>query len=196
MMIDGCTPALVVWQPWASLIAAGVKTIETRGWRTESRRRILIYAAKVWGLRQRQAAASPAVRNAMVRAVFGTYMARTTTLSDDDRREVEARAAAAFPMPIGGPVAVATLRDCRLVIATDDGPAFRRSIDAVDLVPRDELVLGDYRPGRFGWRLDDVVPIDPTALPAGLDLSGRQGLFYPPAVVVAAVNSQLSEAVA
>lgn len=38
--------ALTVRQPWASLIAMGAKTIETRSWQTRYRGRILIHAAK------------------------------------------------------------------------------------------------------------------------------------------------------
>lgn len=38
--------ALSLWQPWASLIALGVKTIETRGWSTKYRGPLLIHAAK------------------------------------------------------------------------------------------------------------------------------------------------------
>lgn len=38
--------ALVVRQPWASLIASGEKTIEVRSWRTDYRGPLLICAAK------------------------------------------------------------------------------------------------------------------------------------------------------
>lgn len=38
--------ALSLWQPWASLMAAGIKTIETRGWSTVYRGPLAIHAAK------------------------------------------------------------------------------------------------------------------------------------------------------
>lgn len=38
--------AISLWQPWATLIAYGVKTIETRSWGTNYRGPILIHAAK------------------------------------------------------------------------------------------------------------------------------------------------------
>jgi hypothetical protein len=38
--------ALSLWQPWASLIALGVKTIETRGWATKYRGPLAIHAAQ------------------------------------------------------------------------------------------------------------------------------------------------------
>lgn len=38
-------PALTLWQPWASLVAAGVKTVETRHWSTKYRGPLIIHAA-------------------------------------------------------------------------------------------------------------------------------------------------------
>ncbi len=38
--------ALTIRQPWASLIAAGVKTIETRSWSTRYRGPLAIHAGK------------------------------------------------------------------------------------------------------------------------------------------------------
>ena len=37
--------ALTIWQPWASLIARGVKQYETRSWATKYRGPIAIHAA-------------------------------------------------------------------------------------------------------------------------------------------------------
>lgn len=37
--------ALTLWQPWAALIAYGLKTIETRSWRTSYRGPLAIHAA-------------------------------------------------------------------------------------------------------------------------------------------------------
>lgn len=39
------TKALTLSQPWATLVALGVKRIETRSWRTSHRGRLLIHAA-------------------------------------------------------------------------------------------------------------------------------------------------------
>lgn len=40
--------AITLWQPWATLIALGVKQYETRSWATPYRGRIAIHAAKKW----------------------------------------------------------------------------------------------------------------------------------------------------
>ncbi len=39
-------PAITLWQPWASLCALGIKTIETRSWGTEHRGPLIIHASK------------------------------------------------------------------------------------------------------------------------------------------------------
>lgn len=40
--------ALTVWQPHATMLALGLRTIETRGWPTSYRGTLLIHAAKKW----------------------------------------------------------------------------------------------------------------------------------------------------
>src|SRR5258708_5270609 len=44
--VDRVVKALTLWQPWASLIAVGAKTIETRSWSTSYRGPLAIHAAK------------------------------------------------------------------------------------------------------------------------------------------------------
>lgn len=38
--------AITLWQPWASLIVAGTKMIETRSWNTNIRGRVAVHAAQ------------------------------------------------------------------------------------------------------------------------------------------------------
>jgi hypothetical protein len=40
--------AISLWQPWASAIALGLKSIETRGWSTDYRGPLAIHAAQRW----------------------------------------------------------------------------------------------------------------------------------------------------
>lgn len=42
--------ALTIWQPHATLLALGLRTIETRGWSTGYRGPLVIHAAKRWDL--------------------------------------------------------------------------------------------------------------------------------------------------
>lgn len=45
--------AISLWQPWASAIVLGLKSVETRDWETKYRGPILIHAAKTWQRSQR-----------------------------------------------------------------------------------------------------------------------------------------------
>lgn len=45
---SGVMKCLSLWQPWATLLVAGHKTVETRGWFTAHRGPLLIHAAKKW----------------------------------------------------------------------------------------------------------------------------------------------------
>lgn len=48
--------AISLWQPWASAIALGHKSIETRGWPTRHRGPIAIHAAKRWTAEEKEIA--------------------------------------------------------------------------------------------------------------------------------------------
>lgn len=138
--------ALTIRQPWASLIALGVKTIETRSWSTRYRGPIAIHAGKAdtdrWMLDHREA------WGALGRVIGG-----------------------AAP-PRGAVVATATLADCVPMIdgtgPIPDGPFVYVDPDFVqvhngpdDSAPRyleDERHLGDFAPGRWAWLLTDIKP--------------------------------------
>lgn len=62
--------AISLWQPWATAMAIGLKSIETRHWSTNVRGLIAIHAAKQWQLPEREWAAelaelhdAPAIAN-------------------------------------------------------------------------------------------------------------------------------------
>lgn len=48
------TRCISLWQPWASAVALGLKTIETRNWETKYRGLIAIHAALQWSKPQQQ----------------------------------------------------------------------------------------------------------------------------------------------
>ena len=43
---DGTIKALTLWQPWATMMALGFKTVETRSWSTDYRGPLAIHAAQ------------------------------------------------------------------------------------------------------------------------------------------------------
>ena len=122
--------ALTLWQPWASLIALGHKTIETRGWATRFRGPIAIHAAKRFG--------------------------RTEQLMCDTwpfNQVLKAKQ----KFPLGAIVATATLTDC-IQIGVDTGSERYQAFEAQLEEHPYEREFGDYVVERWAWRLQDVTP--------------------------------------
>lgn len=134
--------AITLIQPWASLIALGEKRIETRSWNTGYRGPIAIHAGK-----------KPPVD--LGTASLYAALERADVGLDD--------------LPLGSVVATATLIDC---IWFDDGFYERLCEGLIEHAARYERDFGDFSGGRFGWYLDNVVPL-PEPIPA----RGYQGLW-------------------
>lgn len=156
--------ALTLHQPWASLVACGAKTVETRSWSTKYRGPLAIHA----GARQVH------IGNFLLLA----RIAKTTGLIDAET-EQDFRALA---VPFGAVVAVSTLVDVVPIIDPDEcgwhhkhprgvGPVAHAAIDGQVIIHRPdapmhttvlvEQAFGDYTPGRFAWILEKVVEIEP-----------------------------------
>lgn len=173
--------SLTLHQPWASLIAVGAKTIETRSWSTTYRGPILIHASKT-------VARMGEGWDGWARLPAGTYEATRSTESPTrfppDGQLVEG-------LPVGAVVAVC---DLEAVVPTED-VRFDGTLgsDTILLVSpgrctlhsqSDNEPLGDYSPGRYAWMLDRIRPLT-TPVPA----RGRQGLWTPDADLLAAVEA-------
>ena len=142
--------ALTLYQPWASLIAHGVKTIETRSWAPTGilDDRLAIHAGK----RVERSNLDPETE----RAIAGLYGMEWW-----------------LEVPRGEVVCTALVSDLRCVLETDGEVAHlsQSSIPgASPTVPIDPH--GDFRKGRWLWFLRDVQRLDPT-VPA----VGRMGLW-------------------
>jgi hypothetical protein len=114
-------PALTLWQPYASLIAVGVKKFETRSFAAPQRllgQRIAIHAAK--------------------REITLVGLDRETALAI-----MSAVNGSVYRLPRGVVVCTAVLAE---------------SLPAESVEPD---LFGDYSPGRFAWRLEDVQPVSP-----------------------------------
>lgn len=121
--------ALSIRQPWASLIILGVKTIETRPWRTAYRGDLAIHASKTFGRAERRMAqAAVALPHLTLRGL------------DPDA------------LPRGIVLGVVELVDCVPADALGD------LVHASTTRATRERMLGDYRAGRFGWLLRDPRP--------------------------------------
>lgn len=188
--------AITLHQPWASLIAIGAKTIETRpappngpmrpigirgypGLPIERGERIAIHAA----------ARRPDVEHDGL-ARIGDWWVEDSRLGHftmhpavDNPNDIED-----LPLPLGAVVATAVVTDAAPMLDergwtfdtdTPDGPWIDLWNDVIDWGGRsgtetpidDQLPLGHFAHGRWGWLLDDVRSFD--AVPC----RGRQGVW-------------------
>lgn len=129
--------ALTIRQPWASLIAAGVKTIETRSWSTKYRGPIAIHAGK-----------HPVETNTVGYWWEGNYplgaVVATCTLADVVPIVDDSDMSALAPY-------VRVMRDTRLALRRTDAPSWPEDIT-------NQLPFGDFTPGRYAWLLTDITP--------------------------------------
>lgn len=158
---------LSLWQPWASLIAMGLKQYETRSWGTNYRGRIAIQAAKrpvdsdgirVWLEAQKLAGVTGDPR-------FHTYL----------------------NLPLGAIVAVAELTACKWIESEYNPVAetlYAYTNEQSDL----ERAVGNWQPGRYAWKLDNIRPIAQPIL-----CKGAQGLrIIRDEAILAAIEQQLA----
>lgn len=159
--------ALSLWEPWATLIALGVKRIETRSWPAPSSllgERFAVHAAK---------------RTPDVGAVVGDWITwRAGTGHVLAPRDCAADPARQHRLALGCVVATARLLASVPIVERDENEtteAFVRVLDpvrdgmALTLHPRwghyldvtAELPYGDYRSGRWAWVVGDLNIIDP-----------------------------------
>lgn len=158
--------ALTVWQPWAQLLAIGAKRFETRGWPTPYRGPLAIHA----GLQWRGGEAVLCWRSPFREALEAAGVAvPPQALATSVRR---------FPriLPLGAVVAVAELADVIECWPHPEG------------LTREELLFGDWGPGRFAWEIRN-----PVLLPEPIPLAGHQGLHPIPVGPRAAIDRQVQE---
>lgn len=180
--------ALTIRQPWASLIALGVKTILTRSWRTDYRGPLAIHA----GLRY-----DPFVPEDPERRLWssGSRLLIEPKMGNEDTWK---HGNPFHRLPFGAVVAVADLVDVVPMVEMFDTdapsvigpagdhwwhfPADERHPDYGGRIIDDQVPYGDFTPGRYAWLLDNVRPIDP--VPA----KGRQGLWTPDVALAEALR--------
>ena len=158
--------ALTLYQPWASLIACGVKTIETRSWATNYRGPIAIHAAKT----------VPRAWEQQANALFDRFkdaLRRVALPQLLDNGSYD------LLLPAGAVVAVADLWACGeynptigdLELPTRD----RGDFAAFVKIHENDRLTGNFGRGRFGWLLRKVRALD---LP--IACRGMQGLWTLP----------------
>lgn len=144
--------AISLWEPWASLIRTGAKTIETRSWSTHYRGELLICAAK-GGLPRCEVQDYLSLRG---------FQDGLFPLLGQNALPVEAgrQQVTVDHLLFGKAVAIVELVDCRPTVDLSD-----------DEIGNDRP-FGDFTPGRFAWFLkmvrNDFKPFH---------ITGSQGFF-------------------
>lgn len=158
--------ALTLHQPWASLIALGAKTIETRSWPTKYRGSLAIHAG---ARKPRSVFTDPRGPTEPVTDLVAMASCYEWYENPDGSGEGEY----VWCGPLGAVVATCELVD----VVTTDHPGELPGWIALDTrgapyVDANEAALGDYTPGRYAWLLGNIVPLD-QPIPA----KGRQGIW-------------------
>lgn len=142
--------ALTLLQPWASLLAHGEKTIETRSWSTNYRGKVLITASKNLTKANRGIARLPEFEEALVRCGHET---------PDD-------------LPLGKALGILNLVD--VIQTTPRTWTTDKLGDKYDISEQDYL-FGDFTVGRYGWVFDGGLWFHEPFY-----IKGEMGLFNPP----------------
>lgn len=156
--------ALTLWQPWAQLIAILAKLYETRSWATNYRGPIAIHAAKR-DPHDIMCCLPTNVQQAMFDSLYAAFGIKSGALNK---------------LTTGAVIATAELVGCHKIVRTgvgDRGPwtevllPGRGNILTIPL-QGNELLFGDWTPGRYAWELANVKLLD-EPIPA----KGKQGLW-------------------
>jgi activating signal cointegrator 1 len=134
---------ITLWQPWASLIAYGLKRYETRSWETNYRGRLAIHAAK----------------RKMKPEDLLIWEAAKTFVSEDFPDALALSKVKAEDLPLGAIVAFADLTDCLQMDAA-----------LIEDCPLLEDLCGDWKVNRFAWQLNGVCRVGPYPYKGGQGL--------------------------
>ena len=154
--------ALTLTQPWATLVAVGENSIETRSWGTSYRGPLSIHSAKGFPRDARELCRMSPYREAL----------RSHGYTD------------ALSLPLGAVIALAELVD----VMTFTRGTLRdvRARAKSGEFPTHEADFGDFSPGRYGWVLKDV-----RALREPIPARGMLGLWEVSEDTQARINRQL-----
>lgn len=120
--------AIALWQPWATLLVAGIKKIETRSFYTSRRGRTIIHASKLTETNKR----------ACMQA-FMQFYDELKKLGYEDISQ----------MPLGKLVGELDIIDAKQMVA--GSVAVNHLQIAIDKVSSKERQYGHYEAGRYGW---------------------------------------------
>lgn len=132
--------ALTLTQPWATLVAIGAKSVETRSWGTKHRGPLAIHAAKTLPVSWH-----PFRHPSFIAALEPLVDVNSLGVPNIDR------------LPIGCVLAVVKVID---VFSTEELLRMTMRVDGKrrhePFLGAGEIAFGDYTPGRYGWVFGSV----------------------------------------
>lgn len=140
--------AITLWQPWASLLALGLKH-ETRSWGTSYRGQMAIHAAK-------------RTFEPMDFAIFDPIFAKAVT---DALKEAQM---SIHRLPFGEVLALGDLVKCYKILGVytpEQSKGHLVTVEDGDIIrdiwiTSDDLLFGDWTPGRFAWEFINMKMLD------------------------------------
>jgi len=135
--------AISVLNPWAVLLAIGAKTYETRSWVTPYRGPIAIHASKKFGGVEQAIAFSEPFFEVLKREMFKEFFAESFRT-----------------------------KYCGAVLATGELTGCFATEAIAHTLSDQEKAFGDFRRGRFAWRIENV-----KLLETPVACKGRLGLW-------------------
>lgn len=157
--------AITVLEPWASLIAYGAKTIETRSWKTNYRGILAIHASS----------SNRAIKNPMQYGALPAYIRLQYEVYNHQKSKY-----LSYDFNLGSIIAIVKLVDCQKIVQIIDEKIGKYIVHNNKILLEngaeinngyDEYLLGDYTIGNYAWMLRDVRKIIPVTA------QGRQRLW-------------------
>ncbi|HUQ98784.1 MAG TPA: ASCH domain-containing protein [Gemmatimonadaceae bacterium] len=153
---------LTMTQPWATLVAIGENSIETRSWGTRYRGPLIIHSAKGFPRDARELCTEQPYLTVLARAGY---------------RDASA-------LPLGQVIAVAELVDVMKFTRTSLREVRERATRGE--FPPHEAEFGDFSAGRYGWVLRNVRQVKKP-----ISARGMLGLWQVPVALERAIRRQL-----
>jgi hypothetical protein len=140
--------ALTVMQPFATLVAIGAKTLETRSWATKYRGRLAIHSS---------ASMSPVFKKLCEKEPFKSILRKAGYKHWSD-------------LPMGAVVCTVSVVGCKTIIWNDE-TKHKATLEDGTAIEGNEYYFGDYTSGRKAWKLQDVAKFrDPIPAKGQLNL--------------------------
>ena len=160
--------AITLWEPWALLWALQIKKYETRGWATNYRGPIAIHAAS-----RKISVIYKELFPCADYEFHPSYFAKKQfcdAIKSCGLNENE--------LPTGCIVATAELVDCHQIVRyggrgmSSEGPGWIETEEGIYLPTEQELMFGDWTPGRYAWEVRNM-----KMLPEPIPAKGKQRLW-------------------